>query len=631
MFLVTAIVSTLLYLSVNGQQPNFCRLPSETGNCRAAIPRYFYDTAVGKCRQFTYGGCGGNANNFATLAACRATCTCTLAISSSSTYCNSRSRRRYAYVADAGTCRRFRYSGCDGNGNNFQSRSQCNNACATAKCYLPSETGRCRAAFQRYFYNPKTEQCEVFIWGGCGGNTNNFRSERECEEQCASRISPDPTGNTPPPSPNQEGGGTGESTGSSNVSRECLLPKVVGRCRAAFPRYFYNRDTRSCERFVYGGCSGNANNFRTLRACQARCTSGSSSANRRQRGPFRNGRPLNSTDLPADSTASIDSTASRIGPTTSVNKALLDTINPGTTTIKYTTEEKTASSEIPTQQITSDDVYQDHFILNQSIHVTPLTTAMGTTTTVARNVTSAQEYTPAHQYTTPSSTRKQLKEATTSVSKFMIDDDHPDNKTSGVQSTSSKTISDHKSLGDETTSTDTKGATIKDTNYEENNMEEICQLPKPFGPCESNITIFAFRWASGRCKPFVYGGCQGNANVFPDRVSCMRACKKIWNERSNIKNQTGKATTKSQEPILSRITSPSPAVLPWFPSLGLSLNLLGDRRRQIIRYVMRSNSIDKHLDMKLFRKYAYGLRGRGKKNKTMEIGGSLQEDQMGEG
>jgi hypothetical protein len=51
-----------------------CELPAETGDCDAAITRYYYDSAAGACQQFTYGGCGGNANNFPTLGECEAAC-----------------------------------------------------------------------------------------------------------------------------------------------------------------------------------------------------------------------------------------------------------------------------------------------------------------------------------------------------------------------------------------------------------------------------------------------------------------------------------------------------------------------------------------------------------------------------
>lgn len=42
----------------------------------------------------------------------------------------------------------------------------------------------------------------------------------------------------------------------------CSLPKVVGPCKALFRRWYYNSETKLCEEFNYGGCQGNANNFK---------------------------------------------------------------------------------------------------------------------------------------------------------------------------------------------------------------------------------------------------------------------------------------------------------------------------------------------------------------------------------
>ena len=36
-----------------------CALTPDPGMCQAAIPRYYYDTEAGKCREFTWGGCAG--------------------------------------------------------------------------------------------------------------------------------------------------------------------------------------------------------------------------------------------------------------------------------------------------------------------------------------------------------------------------------------------------------------------------------------------------------------------------------------------------------------------------------------------------------------------------------------------
>lgn len=43
--------------------------------------------------------------------------------------------------------------------------------------------------------------------------------------------------------------------------RVCEQPKIVGPCEAEFPRYYFNRQTEKCEKFTYGGCQGNENNF----------------------------------------------------------------------------------------------------------------------------------------------------------------------------------------------------------------------------------------------------------------------------------------------------------------------------------------------------------------------------------
>uniref|UniRef100_A0A8C4TV41 BPTI/Kunitz inhibitor domain-containing protein n=1 Tax=Falco tinnunculus TaxID=100819 RepID=A0A8C4TV41_FALTI len=48
----------------------------------------------------------------------------------------------------------------------------------------------------------------------------------------------------------------------------CHLPPVHGPCRGLFRRYAYNPATGTCQPFIYGGCQGNANNFRTVEECQ---------------------------------------------------------------------------------------------------------------------------------------------------------------------------------------------------------------------------------------------------------------------------------------------------------------------------------------------------------------------------
>ncbi|RMC18378.1 hypothetical protein DUI87_04264 [Hirundo rustica rustica] len=51
----------------------------------------------------------------------------------------------------------------------------------------------------------------------------------------------------------------------------CFHAQEPGVCRGYFTRYFYNKDTKLCEAFKYGGCLGNQNNFRSLEECQTTC------------------------------------------------------------------------------------------------------------------------------------------------------------------------------------------------------------------------------------------------------------------------------------------------------------------------------------------------------------------------
>ena len=54
-------------------------------------------------------------------------------------------------------------------------------------------------------------------------------------------------------------------------SDPCNLPPATGPCRGSFPMYYYDSKTKQCERFIYGGCGGNANRFYTIEECDRTC------------------------------------------------------------------------------------------------------------------------------------------------------------------------------------------------------------------------------------------------------------------------------------------------------------------------------------------------------------------------
>ncbi|XP_032533386.1 kunitz-type protease inhibitor 2 [Chiroxiphia lanceolata] len=121
------------------------------------------------------------------------------------------------------------------------------------RCRLPAITGRCRASIPRWFFNASSGTCESFVFGGCGGNGNNFGSERECREGC---------GGVPERAPNRP---------NSTLAERCSAPPVTGPCRASFVRWYFIPAENSCREFTYGGCRGNGNNHPDREECLRRC------------------------------------------------------------------------------------------------------------------------------------------------------------------------------------------------------------------------------------------------------------------------------------------------------------------------------------------------------------------------
>ncbi|XP_069790850.1 carboxypeptidase inhibitor SmCI-like isoform X1 [Narcine bancroftii] len=173
-----------------------CILKADPGQCNALNKRYFFNILTRKCEEFTYGGCGGNENNFETKKECLAKC---------------------------------------------KVKDQRN------PCHLEVDSGPCRGYFRRYFYNKHTKKCEQFIYGGCFGKRNNFKTKENCQNMCQK---------------------------TKDFSNICMAPAEKGNCNKTLTRYFYNQSINLCETFVYSGCGGNQNNFRKKLQCRRTCRKG---------------------------------------------------------------------------------------------------------------------------------------------------------------------------------------------------------------------------------------------------------------------------------------------------------------------------------------------------------------------
>ncbi|XP_046447458.1 BPTI/Kunitz domain-containing protein-like [Daphnia pulex] len=109
-------------------------------SCFAFIPSWTFNSALGRCQSFVYGGCGRTANLFDTQNECNAAC------------------------------------GSESNSGQPISKSA---------CLKPKVTGPCRAAIPSFFFDATTGVCTPFNYGGCGGNDNRFTTEKACQLACS--------------------------------------------------------------------------------------------------------------------------------------------------------------------------------------------------------------------------------------------------------------------------------------------------------------------------------------------------------------------------------------------------------------------------------------------------------------
>ncbi|XP_061099465.1 kunitz-type protease inhibitor 1-like isoform X2 [Conger conger] len=187
------------------ESDSYCRAPLKIGPCRAAFPRWYYDLQAQDCKQFLFGGCRGNQNNYLYEKECSTACDGIAASASRSAplpkgeVCGAPCEAEQFNCGD--NCCVDGEPECDNVNqcSNGVDEKACRNLNLTfgrllvipvsevkARCTEPPETGPCRASMSRWYYDPLQGKCLRFNFGGCRGNENNFAEEDSCMNTCRS-------------------------------------------------------------------------------------------------------------------------------------------------------------------------------------------------------------------------------------------------------------------------------------------------------------------------------------------------------------------------------------------------------------------------------------------------------------
>ncbi|XP_070686059.1 kunitz-type protease inhibitor 2 [Pempheris klunzingeri] len=247
-----------------------CRLPMKVGSCRAAFPRFYYDVTNHSCRSFIYGGCDANGNNFGSQEECEGVCsgvTGSVLPDESTPPPPPPPPVKAARMAPA-----FSTSVSQDAESPVESKPAATETVTnlekgmsaesfSERCGAEPQVGPCRAAFQRWFYSRETGGCQSFIYGGCRGNQNNYNSQESCMAACTVSVLP-----------SSKKAAAADDELSPEYRDQCTLTPDPGPCRAAFPMFFYDPKTSSCQSFMYGGCRGNHNRYGSMEECLTHCS-----------------------------------------------------------------------------------------------------------------------------------------------------------------------------------------------------------------------------------------------------------------------------------------------------------------------------------------------------------------------
>ncbi|XP_042856111.1 papilin-like, partial [Penaeus japonicus] len=439
----------------NPPEAEVCSLATEVGTCSSYEERWHFDNSLQECRSFVYSGCGGNANNFATLAECANYCGRARAeqlpgeefqqehcfLTADQGPCTDY-QAHWHYVSESGVCRQFLYGGCQGNQNRFRTRDECENRCGSAVdlCQLPRVVGPCSGSFRQFFYDAARDECFDFDYGGCQGDKNDL----------------------------------------------CQLPRVVGPCSGSFRQFFYDAARDECFDFDYGGCQGDKNRFDSLRLCQQRC---------RKRG---SAITTTTTTFAPDELEDIEDTR------------LEDPTGAFPECEREGNANRFLSVELCERQCGQ---FRRQDVCNMQLSSGPCNESF------------------RKWYHDPYERR---------CKPFVYSGCHGNGNRFSTQGECESVCVYHDSILP--SGNDTQEANIM-----------ICETPVDAGPCTDGFKRWHFSKTEATCVPFTYGGCGGNLNRFKKFSSCVAFCA------AALERYRGSVSTTTLDPDLTHVTQPEVA------------------------------------------------------------------------
>ncbi|CAK9292501.1 unnamed protein product, partial [Gordionus sp. m RMFG-2023] len=520
-----------------------CELPPKKGPCKAHMSRWYYDKVNNKCIKFWYGGCQSNGNNFLTRDKCQKTCYEPRFQQHQYYNKNKDSYKTNTYQDDdfdsKDTTNENRneddrlnsdndrnadnrnddrdneniddQSDTDRNdnarnfanyqkGNEYYSSLQFYNDSSNV-CYGPPRVGPCKAQIPRWYYDNERQSCHMFYYGGCDPSPNNFETQEECKDTC-------------------------DSDNDTDIPELCHLPSEVGSCFASLPRYYYNDTIGECMSFIYGGCLGNLNNFVNMDSCENTCVK----KNRRQYSQSNQ----NFEDKAFSSEINNKKPSfCFLAPSTAPCKEF---------TPRYFYNHKTGKCQ--------NFIYggcqsnQNNFEDIQSCENSCGHDNQGNESNLSGpnyyNSNSPNRFNQNYQ-TQADNVYNGNKNLYNNNNEEDDDDQNDQQESSNERKNGNEEDqdddSDDKARRDIAADRDyfaNNEAAPNDDNANENRAAyknrvrkwpSECELPPKTGPCEAHIKRWYFNPIQMICKPFVYGGCQGNANNFLTKETCMGHCR----------------------------------------------------------------------------------------------------------